>query len=127
MNNIKKCLSSIYSFFNGLDLNSKFLSLLGMTSLIALSISIFNPNLTATDNLVTIRTGFSSIVGYFLEKMKNPRKTIIIGTLSIFLMLIILFSYVFNVAVNNPTLILFKNLFFSLMGYLTSAMNKSKE
>lgn len=124
MNHIKKYLSSIYAFFNGLDLNCKFLSLLGVISFIALSISIFNPYLSVTDNLVTIRTGFSSIVGYFLQKSANQKKTILLGMLAIFLMIVILLSYIFDTPINNPSLILFKNLFFSLMGYLTSAMNK---
>lgn len=47
--------------------------------------------------------------------------------LAIFIMLVILFSYIFDTPVNNPSLILFKNLFFSLMGYLTSAINKSNK
>lgn len=127
INNIKKYLSSIYSFFNELDLNCKFLSLLGIVLFFAISISIFNTNANSTDNLSTIRTSFSSIVGYFLQKASSKKKTILLGMLAIFIMLVILFSYIFDTPVNNPSLILFKNLFFSLMGYLTSAINKSNK
>ena len=74
INNIKKYLSSIYSFFNELDLNCKFLSLLGIVLFFAISISIFNTNANSTDNLSTIRTSFSSIVGYFLQKSSNKKK-----------------------------------------------------
>ena len=74
INNIKKCLSSIHSFLNELDLNSKFLYLLATISFITLSISIFHPSLVETDNLGTVRSGFSSIFGYFLEKIASRKK-----------------------------------------------------
>ena len=103
------------------------MSLLGIVLFFAISISIFNTNANSTDNLSTIRTSFSSIVGYFLQKASSKKKTILLGMLAIFIMLVILFSYIFDTPVNNPSLILFKNLFFSLMGYLTSAINKSNK
>nr|WP_294573621.1 hypothetical protein [uncultured Romboutsia sp.] len=50
------------------------MSLLGIVLFFAISISIFNTNANSTDNLSTIRTSFSSIVGYFLQKASSKKK-----------------------------------------------------
>lgn len=122
MHFIKKSINYIFNVFNELDLNCKFLSILGLLSFIAISGSIFNPYLDATDNLVTIRTGFSSVIGYFLQRSSSSRKTILLGILALLMMIVIVFSYFFKVSVDNPSLILLKNLFFSLIGYLTGTV-----
>ncbi|MGL4912271.1 MAG: hypothetical protein ACRC3Y_07540 [Romboutsia sp.] len=130
MKYIKKYMISIYNFFNELELCCRFLTIIAVISFFVISISILNHNLDATGNLVTIRTAFSSIIGYILEKSTsscNPDakalkiKTLLVGSFSILSMIVIILSYVFNIPVDNPSLILFKNLFFSSIGFLTSS------
>lgn len=132
---IKQFTNYIYNFFKELELNFKFLILLGLIAFSILSISIFDHSLDATGNLVTIRTCFSSIIGYILEKSIsycNPdykalkNKTLLVGVFSIITMIVIILAYIFNVPVDNPSLILFKNLLFSSIGFLTSSANKEK-
>jgi hypothetical protein len=135
MKYIKKYMSSIYYFFNELELSCRFLTALALIGFFVISISILNAELDATGNLVTIRTAFSSIVGYILEKSTsscNPdykalkNKTLLVGSFAILSMLVIIFASIFNIPVGNPSLILLKNLFFSSIGFLTSSTGKCK-
>lgn len=136
MKHNKQYLIYIYNFFKELELNFKFLILLGLIAFSILSISIFDKSLNATGNLVTIRTCFSSIIGCILDKSIsycNPdnkalkNKTLVVGLFSIITMIVIIFSYILNISVDNPSLILFKNLLFSSVGFLTSSSSESKK
>lgn len=127
---IKFAIDEFKEFFKNLGIVCKYLTVLGIISLIVVCISIFHPELDATGNLVTIRTTFSSISGYILEKStKNctsdtrllKNKILLVGSFSIIAMIIITLGYIFNIDVNNPSLVLIKNLLFSSIGFLTSA------
>ncbi|MGL5381192.1 hypothetical protein [Clostridium sp.] len=120
-------------FINGLGPSCKFLMVIGTITLGATCLSIFDTNLDATGNLVTIRTVFSSIVGYILEKstrtckvdkllLKN--KVLIVGSMSVIFTIVVLFSYLLDINVNNPSLILIKNLLYSSVGFLISSSNE---
>ncbi|MEG2787579.1 MAG: hypothetical protein RR942_07130 [Romboutsia sp.] len=127
---IQFALTEFKELFDNLGIVCKYLTVLGIISLSVVCISIFHPELDATGNLVTIRTAFSSIAGYILEKStknctSNQRllknKILLVGSFAVIAMLITTIAYVFNIDVNNPSLILIKNLLFSSIGFLTSA------
>ncbi|MGL5753902.1 MAG: hypothetical protein ACRCYC_01115 [Paraclostridium sp.] len=127
---IQFALTEFKEFFENLGIVCKYLTVLGIISLSVVCISIFHPELDATGNLVTIRTAFSSIAGYILEKStknctSNQRllknKILLVGSFAVIAMLITTIAYVLNIDVNNPSLILIKNLLFSSIGFLTSA------
>lgn len=127
---IKIAINEFKQFFNDLGIVCRYLIILGMISFAVVCISIFHPELDATGNLVTIRTAFSSIAGYILEKStktcsSNPRllknKILLVGTFAIIALIVITVAYIINIDVNNPSLILIKNLLFSSIGFLTSA------
>lgn len=135
---IKLAINEFKEFFNDLGIVCKYLIVLGIISFVVVCISIFHPQLDATGNLVTIRTAFSSIAGYILEKStktcsSNPKllknKILLVGTFSIVALIVIIGAYIINIDVNNPSLILIKNLLFSSIGFLTSASKdfKSKD
>ncbi|MGL4990123.1 MAG: hypothetical protein ACRC57_02995 [Sarcina sp.] len=69
---IKKSILNIKEKAKGLFTNvyitSKFLFAIGIISFIIIAISSFDTDLDANGNLVTIRTLFSSLVGFLLEK-----------------------------------------------------------
>lgn len=122
-------------FISSLSYSCRFLLIIGSIALFATCISIFDPNLDSTGNLVTIRTIFSSIVGFILEKstrLCNPdkillrNKVLIIGCLGVIFTIVVLLSYLLNVNVNNPSLILIKNLLFSCVGFLISCNNEKQ-
>lgn len=129
-NYIKIAMNEFKQFFYDLGIVCRYLIILGIISFLVVCISIFHPHLDATGNLVTIRTAFSSIAGYILEKStktcsSNPRllknKVLLVGTFSIIALIVITAAYIINIDVNNPSLILIKNLLFSSIGFLTSA------
>ncbi|MGL5694947.1 MAG: hypothetical protein ACRCXA_12775 [Peptostreptococcaceae bacterium] len=93
-------------------------------------ISSFIQTLDASGNLVTLRTIFSSIAGYILEKSTctsscdtnlTKNKIFIIGTFSLICIVVIIFASFLESNVNNPSLVLIKNLLFSSVGFLISA------
>ena len=109
---------------------SKFLILIGAIAFIMIGISVFDTDLDANGNLVTIRTLFSSIMGFILEKTSRKLlctetsimlKNYCIGILAVLILLIIGGSAILEINVNNPSLILFKNILFSCVGFLISA------
>ena len=127
---IKIILEEIKEFFNELGIACKYLIILGLISFVVVCISIFDTELDATGNLVTIRTAFSSIAGYILERSTNtctssPKllktKVLVVGTFAVMAMIVTICAYVLDINVNNPSLILIKNLLFSSIGFLTSA------
>lgn len=126
----KKSLNQIQEVFINLETNCKFLIILIVITFPVICLSIFNPNLDATGNLVTIRTSFSTLVGYILQKSTCTinseskifqNKTILVGLIAIVSLVVVIFSYIFSIDVNNPSLILIKNLLFSSIGFLTSS------
>lgn len=130
---IKSGYEDFKNFMDGLGPSCKFLIIIGAITLGATCLSIFDTNLDATGNLVTIRTVFSSIVGYILEKstrtckvdkalLKN--KVLIVGSMSVVFTVVVLLSYLFDINVNNPSLILIKNLLSSSIGFLISSSNE---
>ncbi len=95
-----------------------------------IGISVFKSDLDANGNLATIRTAFSSIIGFVLEKTSRKMictetsimlKNYCVGILCISMILIIGLSVIFEINMNNPSLILFKNLLFSGIGFLISS------
>ena len=127
---IKNAFNKIKGFFDKLGIVCKYLIILGIISFLVVCISIFDTELDATGNLVTIRKAFSAIVGYTLEIStktctSSPNllriKVLIVGNFAIIAMIVIIFAYMFNINVNNPSLILIKDLLFSSIGFLTSA------
>jgi hypothetical protein len=129
---IKKFLVDFKNFFNELSLVCKYLFIIGILSFSAISISIFHIPLDEVDNLVVIRTVFSSISGYMLEKStktctSDPKlvrnKVVLVGGFSIIATLVVICAYIMNINSKNPSLILVTNLLFSSIGFLTSASN----
>lgn len=127
---IKIILEEIKEFFNELGIACKYLIILGLISFVVVCISIFDTELDATGNLVTIRTAFSSIAGYILERStktctSSPKllktKVLVVGTFAVMAMIVTICAYVLDINVNNLSLILIKNLLFSSIGFLTSA------
>lgn len=127
---IKFILEEIKEFFNELGIACKYLIILGLISFLVVCMSIFDTELDATGNLVTIRTAFSSIAGYILERStktctSSPKllktKVLVVGTFAVMAMIVTICAYVLDINVNNPSLILIKNLLFSSIGFLTSA------
>ncbi len=127
---IKIILDEIKKFFNELGIACKYLIILALISFLVVCISIFDTELDATGNLVTIRTAFSSIAGYILERStktctSSPKllktKILVVGTFAVMAMIVTICAYVVDINVNNPSLILIKNLLFSSIGFLTSA------
>lgn len=111
-------------------ITSKFLFIIGIISFILIAISSFDTNLDANGNLVTIRTLFSSLVGFLLEKTTRNMscddtflilKNYFIGGLALATVIILGISMFFVTNNNNPSLILLKNLLFSSVGFLISS------
>lgn len=120
---LKKLISESY-------ITSRFLLLIGGVAFIMIGISVFKSDLDANGNLATIRTAFSSIIGFVLEKTSRKMictetsimlKNYCVGILCISMILIIGLSVIFEINMNNPSLILFKNLLFSGIGFLISS------
>ncbi|WP_297630370.1 hypothetical protein [uncultured Clostridium sp.] len=120
---LKKLISESY-------ITSRFLLLIGGIAFIMIGISVFKSDLDANGNLATIRTAFSSIIGFVLEKTSRKMictetsimlKNYCVGILCISMILIIGLSVIFEINMNNPSLILFKNLLFSGIGFLISS------
>lgn len=128
--NLKKLKDSIKSSFKGVYISSVFLFVISIICFIVIGYSIFIPGLDATGNLVTIRTLFSSVIGFILETSTRKfscndsfikLKNYFIGSLAILIIVLIALATVFSINVNNPSLILLKNLAFSCVGFLISA------
>lgn len=134
MHIIKKLINFILISWRSMYISFKILLIVLLLCFFTIGSSIFNPFLDATGNLVTIRTIFSSIIGYVLESStkqviackKNAvvLRNIIVGFIAIGITIIIIFSYFYAVDVNNPSLLLFKNILFSCIGFLISASEK---
>lgn len=133
MNKEKKILKYLKNFLKEIGTGCRFLMIILILSLPIICLSIFDNSLDATGNLVTLRTIFSSITGYILEKstcdvncentfIKN--KTVIVGIFAIISTLVVILAYFLDSNVNNPSLILIKNLLFSSVGFLISASDK---
>lgn len=127
---LKTIILSLKNFFHGLNLNCRFLALLLTLAFPIICLSIFDHELDANGSLVAVRTAFSTIIGYLLQKSTSTittdskllkNKTIIVGVLAIVSLIIVSFSYIFDTNINNPSLALIKNLLFSSIGFLTSA------
>ncbi len=134
MKHIKKCWNTVKGFFTEIGMRSSFLTILAIMGLLVIAISVFDPNLDASGNLVTIRTVFSAIIGYILKKSTSScsedykalrNKTWMVGVFAIIMMIIVVMSYILEISVNNPSLILIKNLLFSAVGFLTSSNEKN--
>lgn len=118
------------NFFSSMYISSKFLFIIATFSLFLISCSVFIPNLDATDNLVTIRTVFSSITGWILESSSrkiicNDRdllvRNYIVGSFATIILFVLALSIYFSADVNNPSLLLLKNTLFSSVGFLISS------
>lgn len=127
---LKKFIKALMNMISKSYVTSKFLILIGGIAFLMIGISVFVPNLDATGNLATIRTIFSSIIGFILEKTSRRvlctetsimLKNYCVGFLAVAVILIIGFSVLFSVDMNNSSLILLKNLLFSCVGFLISS------
>lgn len=121
-------LKKIDRYFSELHVSSKFLFIITFISLIIISISIFIPNLDTTNNLSTIRTLFSSLIGWLLEKSTkficnnkfSKIKNYCVGSISLITLLVLLLAITNNIN-DNHSLILLKNTLFSSIGFLISS------
>lgn len=127
---IKELLINFKKNFSKIYISSKFLFIIAFFSFLMISISIFIPNLTAMDNVVTIRTVFSSIIGWILESTSREMlcndkslllRNYVIGLLALSILMLLGLSIYFSINVNNPSLILLKNTLFSAVGFLISS------
>lgn len=130
MNILRKSYSYLKKLFLDLELNFKCLIILIFIAFPVICLSIFDPYLDATGNLVTIRTAFSTLIGYVLQKSTATittdiksfqTKIVFVGIIAAISLIVVSLSYLFEIDVNNPSLILIKNLLFSSIGFLTSA------
>lgn len=121
--------NKISKMFLDVYITSKMLLIIGFLCFIIITISAFDSNLDATGNVVTIRTLFSSIIGFILENESRKIlcedtfvmiKNYTTGLLSIAIVLILGATIIFSIDVNNPSLILLKNVLFSCVGFLIS-------
>lgn len=128
--NLKDFIRQLKELISKSYITSRFLLLIGGIAFIMIGISVFNSDLDANGNLATIRTAFSSIIGFVLEKTSRKMictetsimlKNYCVGILCISMILIIGLSVIFEINMNNPSLILFKNLLFSGIGFLISS------
>lgn len=131
MNRIKKILEVIKGRWKPIYITYKILFTICMLSFFTIIVSVFDPNLDATGNLVIIRTAFSSIIGFLLESSTktvmicNDKSTTfrntVVGIVSILITIVIIICYVYEIDPDNPSLILLKNVLFSCIGFLISA------
>lgn len=128
-NIIDKIKNAVNVGFKGIYITSKFLFVIGIMCFIIISFSVFIPELDATGNVVTIRTLFSSIVGFVLESSTRKLfcddtftmlKNCFIGVIAIIIIIILAATVVLSIDVNNPSLLLLKNTLFSCVGFLIS-------
>lgn len=126
--------TSLKQFISEISYSCKFIFIIGVITLIAICLSIFDKNLDATGNLVTIRAVFSSITGYILEKSTRTcevdktllrNKVLVVGSISVVFTIIVILSYLLNINVNNPSLILVKSLLLSTVGFLISCIDNN--
>lgn len=133
---IKNLLNKLGAFFSKLYISSKFLLIIGSLCFLIISGSVFVPELDASGNIVTIRTLFSAIVGFILENTSKKvlctdhfliLKNYCVGSLAVATTIILAGSIFFSVDVNNPSLILLKNLMFSTVGFLISSSKECQD
>ena len=128
---MKKGFFKLFQYWKSTYISFKILSILAFCSLLSIIISVFNNNLDANGNLVIIRHTFSSIIGYFLENTSKKvfictdeiiiLRNLIVGIISITILIVTTLACFFNVNVNNPSLLLLKNILCSCVGFLISA------
>lgn len=131
MKYIRKALNELAERWRASYIASKVLFFICMLCFATTLLSIFDMNLNASGNLVTIRTVFSSIVGYMLESSTSKKtvcndknaffRNLVVAIISIASTVAIIFSYILNINPDNPSLILLKNSLFSCVGFLISA------
>ena len=98
---------------------------------ISIIISVFDKNLNASNNLSIIRTTFSSIIGFLLEDSSKNKvvcngkvmffRNLMAGLISISIIIVILITYIYQVDIDNTSLIFLKNILSSFIGFLISA------
>lgn len=114
--------------FKDVYITSKFLFMICIICFVIICCSIFIPGLNANENLATIRTLFSSVIGFILETSirKIPcddtfinLKNYFIGILAISIIILLPVSSKVPIS-DTPSLILLKNIVFSCVGFLIS-------
>ena len=118
------------TFYSSLFISMKFIYLLLLIFLVMLSISILSNDTFNDNNMIIVRSAFSSIIGFILENSSrkflcgdkhNHYKILIVGSITLIITIIISFSYFFNIDYYNPSLILIKNTLLSCIGFLISS------
>ncbi len=109
----------------------KILFIIAMLSFGLIIFSVFNPDFKSVDNLVAIRTIFSSIIGFLLENCSQNKtncnekimffRNLVVGIISITITIVIMVAYIYTVDIDNESMILLKNILFSCIGFLISA------
>ncbi|ATD55124.1 hypothetical protein [Clostridium chauvoei] len=128
---MKKIFLKFLGYWKSTYISFKMLSLLCFASMISIIVSVFNNDLDANGNLVIIRHTFSSIIGYFLENTTKKvfvctdkviiLRNLIVGIIALIILFVVIFACIFDTNVNNPFLILLKNVLCSCIGFLISA------
>lgn len=134
---VKKILQPVLKKWKALYVTYKVIFIICILCFIFISISVFDKNLDAANNLSIIRNTFSSIIGFLLEDSSKNKmicnskimffRNLIAGIISISIIILVLIAYIYKVDVNNPSLILLKNILASCVGFLISACKSCGE
>lgn len=129
MKKLREVFNVIQNYFSGMFISVKFIYLLLSIFFILLTLTMLFGNTASDDNVIVLRTAFSSLMGYVLENSTrkyictdkgNQYKIFIVGSIALGITFIVFLSYVLRIDYYNPTLILFKNILFSCIGFLIS-------
>lgn len=132
-----------------IKVDSKFLVIVFFICLIPICISSFETQMSSQGNMITIRTMFSSILGYIIENISNNKnkkdegkqedrqddrsepqeenkiqielRVLIVGHILLFITISLIVGAIVNVEQSNQSLVLLKNTVFACIGFLISA------
>lgn len=131
MKGIKSSLEYSVKKWRSIYITYKILFIISMLSFLLIIFSVFNPSLENMENLVIIRTIFSSIIGFLLEACTQNKmicndkimffRNLVVGIMSITITIVVIICYIYIIDIDNGSLILLKDILFSCIGFLISA------
>lgn len=126
-----KMIKPILEKWKSLYITYKVIFIICTLCFISIIASVFDKNLNASNNISIIRITFSSIIGFLLEDSSKNKvvcndkvmffRNLMAGLVSISIIIVIIISYIYEVDINNTSLIFLKNVLSSHIGFLISA------